>query len=91
MTKEVCTFWLHFFDPTAPRRQRFLGVAIVDMNDNASRVDVVRHTLRLGINPGGGVSITKLNAQSALKIATEYRNKLITDGELLGSLAAGIA
>jgi hypothetical protein len=51
-TKERCAFWLSFSDPDAPRGKWFLGVAIVDMDTDASAVEIIRHTWRLGINPG---------------------------------------
>ena len=79
MTKERCGFWLSFSDPDAPRGKRFLGVAIVDMDTDASAVEIIRHTWKLGINPGGAVAITQLDDRSALRIAREHRNKLITD------------
>src|SRR3974390_101678 len=77
--KERCGFWLSFSDPDAPRGKRFLGVAIVDMDTEASAVEIIRHTWKLGINPGGAVAITQLDDRSALRIAREHRNKLITD------------
>ena len=52
-TKERCAFWLSFSDPDAPRGKRFLGVAIVDMDTDASAVEIIRHTWELGVNPGG--------------------------------------
>ena len=78
-TKERCAFWLSFSDPDAPRGKRFLGVAIVDMDTDASAVEIIRHTWKLGINPGGAVAISQLDDRSALPIAREHGMKLITD------------
>jgi hypothetical protein len=78
-TKERCAFWLSFSDLDAPRGKRFLGVAIVDMDTDASAVEIIRHTCKLGINPGGAFAIAQLDDRSALRIAREHRNKLITD------------
>jgi hypothetical protein len=75
MTKERCAFWLSFSDPDAPRGKRFLGVAIVDMDTDASAVEIIRHTRKLGINPGGAVAITQLDDRSALRIAREHRKQ----------------
>jgi hypothetical protein len=44
-------------------------VAIVDMDTYASAVEIIRHTWKLGINPGGAVTITQLDDTSALRIA----------------------
>ena len=52
-TKESCEFWLSFSDPDAPRGKRIPGVAIVDMDTDASAVEIVRHTWKPGINPMG--------------------------------------
>jgi hypothetical protein len=88
-TKDRCGFWLSFSDPDAPRGKRFLGVAIVDMDTDASAVEIIRHTWKLGINPGGAVAITQLDDSSALRIAREHRNKLITDEAQLIRLGSG--
>ena len=49
------------------------------MATNASAVEIIRHTWKLGINPGGVAAITQLDDRSELRIAREHRNKLITD------------
>jgi hypothetical protein len=41
-------------------------VAIVDMDTYASVVEIIRHTWKLGIIPGGAVAITQLDDISAL-------------------------
>jgi hypothetical protein len=49
------------------------------MDVDASAVEIIRHTWKRGINPGGTVAITRLDDRSALRIAREHRKKLITD------------
>jgi len=49
------------------------------MDTDASAVEIIRHTWKFGINPGGAVAITRLDDRSASRIAREHRNKLITD------------
>ena len=56
-----------------------MGVAIVDMDTDASAVEIIRHTWKLGVNPGRAVAITQLDDRSALRIARDHRNKLIID------------
>jgi len=88
-TKERSAFWLSFSDPDAPRGKRFLGVALVDMDADASAVEIIRHTWKLGINPGGAVAISQLDDRSALPIAREHGMKLITDEAQLIRLGSG--
>jgi hypothetical protein len=77
----MTTFWLSFSDPDAPSDQRFLGVAIFDMDESKRRLsvgEIVRRAWRLGINPGGQVCV-----QEVPSIPDEYKNQLITDDALL--------
>jgi hypothetical protein len=59
----------------------FLGVAIVDMDTDASAVEIIQHMCRLGVHPGGAVAISHADDRSALRIAREHKNKLITDSD----------
>jgi hypothetical protein len=51
---ETGVFWLSFVDPTRPKGDRFLGVAIVRAFD---ATDAVSTAWALGCNPGGEVLI----------------------------------
>jgi len=78
----MTTFWLTFNDCEAPSNERFLGVAIFDMDEDAnnplSADEIVREAWRRQINPGGTVCICEVEA-----IPNEHKNKLITDDALL--------
>jgi hypothetical protein len=77
----MTTFWLSFSDPDAPSDQRFLGVAIFDMDERGRRLsvrEIVQRAHRLGINPGGMVCVQEVES-----IPDEYKNQLITDDALL--------
>jgi hypothetical protein len=77
----MTTFWLSFSDPDAPSDKRFLGVAIFDMDESRRQVsvrEIVQRAHRLGINPGGQVSVQEVES-----IPDEYKNRLITDDALL--------
>ena len=82
----MTTFWVSFSDPDAPRDQRFLGVAIIDMDETGGECtwgDVIERCWELGINPGGGVFV-----QTVKSIPDEHKNKLITDEALLMKLGS---
>jgi hypothetical protein len=82
----MTTFWLSFSDPDAPSDKRFLGVAILDMDEGRGRVsvpEIVRKANDLGINPGGQVLVQEVEA-----IPDEYKNRLITDDALLLKLGS---
>jgi hypothetical protein len=82
----MMTFWLSFSDPDAPSDKRFLGVAILDMDEGRGRVsvsEIVRKANDLGINPGGQVLVQEVEA-----IPDEYKNRLITDDALLLKLGS---
>jgi hypothetical protein len=73
----MTTFRLSFSDPDAQSDQRFLGVAIFDMDERRRRVsvrEIVRRAWRLGINPGGQVRVQEVES-----VPDEYKNRLITD------------
>jgi len=77
----MTTFWLSFSDPDAASNERFLGVAIFDMDESEGQLttsEIVRKAWELGINPGGAVSI-----QEVPSIPDKYKNQLITDDALL--------
>jgi hypothetical protein len=79
--RPMTTFWLSFTDPEASSDKRFLGVAIFDMDESEgplSMTEIIRHARKLGLNPGGAVSVQEVEG-----IPAEYKNKLITDDELL--------
>jgi hypothetical protein len=82
----MTTFWLTFGDPDAPSDKRFLGVAIFDMDESrcrASLAEIVHKAHRLGINPGGQVSVQEVES-----IPDEYKNRLLTDDALLLKLGS---
>lgn len=60
-------WWLSFADPEKPQGTRFLGVAIVEIEDVEGQdlrdraVTVVRKAHALGCNPGGEVASTELH------------------------------
>jgi hypothetical protein len=78
----LTTFWLTFNDPDAPPNERFLGVAILDMDESEGKIpvsDVVGRAWELGINPGGAVSVQECSTP----IPNQYKNQIITDDALL--------
>ena len=82
----MTTFWLSFTDPEATVDKRFLGVAIVDMDESAgelSTTEIIKHAWALGLSPGGAVSVQEVGATP-----DEHKNKLITDDALLLSLGS---
>jgi hypothetical protein len=82
----MTTFWLSFSDPDASSDKRFLGVAIFDMDESGGPLtvlEIVRRAHKLGINPGGQVSVQEVEA-----IPDEYKNQLITDDALLLKLGS---
>ena len=82
----MTTFWLSFNDPNAPANERFLGVAIIDMDESEYELrplEIVSHARKLGINPGGSVAISEVDS-----IPQQYKNQLLTDDELLISLGS---
>jgi hypothetical protein len=83
----MTTFWLSFNDQDAPANERFLGVAIFDMDESdgeLSIAEIARRAWQLGINPGGSVAIQEVDS-----IPEEYKNQLLTDDDLLISLGSG--
>jgi hypothetical protein len=82
----MTTFWLSFNDPDASADERFLGVAIFDMDESEgelSTYEIVREARQLGINPGGSVLVQVVDA-----IPDQYKNQLITDDALLMRLGS---
>lgn len=56
----MTTFWLTFNDHEATPDKRFLGAAIFDMDESDGQLnmsEIIRRAWRLGINPGGAVSV----------------------------------
>lgn len=90
--KTLETFWVVFSDPTKPRAEQFLGVAIFDLlacgDGTADTVAATMYAHELGINPGGAVIVQQLDANSAAKIPNQHKNKLITDEQLLMQLGS---
>jgi len=86
----MTTFWLSFHDREKPRQDQFLGVAILDVDESEgekSVLEIVRHSHRLGINPGGEVRVSVvLNRDQRIKL--EHKNRLITDDALLLQLGS---
>ena len=82
----MTTFWLTFNDPVAPTDKRFLGVAILDIDESGHRASVTEIVLKahkLGINPGGQVLVREVKS-----ISDEYKNRLINDDALLLKLGS---
>jgi hypothetical protein len=69
----MATFWVSFATDVV-----FLGVAIVDEDDDADAVTIVAKTIDLGCNPGdGSVLIQKLSRE----IPESYKNRLLMADE----------
>jgi hypothetical protein len=82
----MTTFWVTFNDLEAPATKRFLGVAIFDMDGSKGQksvVEITRRAWELGINPGGTALV-----QEVRSIPDQYKNRLITDDDLLISLGS---
>lgn len=84
----MTTFWLNFTDPKKNSSDRFLGVAIFDMEEDKANpltvTDIVRHSHHLKVNPGGSVSVQEIDTA----IPDEHKNKLITDDAMLAKLGS---
>jgi hypothetical protein len=82
-------WWLSFADESRPRGQRFLGVAIVEAEDELT---AVRKTHALGINPGGSVLING-GPEVAEEVAEKGypRDRLLSRAELTDVLSIGEA
>jgi hypothetical protein len=82
----MTTFWISFSNPEASITERFLGVAIFDMDESAgqrSTVEIIRECHRLGINPGGQASVQEVPA-----VPEQFKNRLITDDATLLALGS---
>src|SRR5882672_9986869 len=82
----MTTFWLTFSDTEASADKRFLGVAILDMDESQGELsvqEIVKKSWELGVNPGGQVIVQEVPA-----IPDEHKNKLITDDALLLTLGS---
>jgi len=83
--KKMSTFWLSFFNPDETvYEKRFLGVAIIDMDESEGELPsgaVARRAWKLGINPGGAVKVMDVTGDKRIK--DEHKNKLILDEDLL--------
>ncbi len=71
------TFWLSFADPTKPRGQQHLGVAIVEAS---SAGGALTKAWEMGCNPGGEVMIDDVTDDASL--AEAPRNVLLTAEQL---------
>jgi hypothetical protein len=79
----MTTFWMSFCDPDATG-DKFRGVVILDMDDEQSSVgDAASRAWELGINPGGEIAAYEVPADI---VEERYKNKLITDTQLLSKL-----
>ena len=70
-------WWLSFVDNRRPQGQRFLGATIVVAADVK---DAVQEARRLGINPGGEVSLIEFPA--AVPPNPNWVNRLVSRAEL---------
>lgn len=82
----MAMFWVSF-----ATEEKFLGVAIIDMDDeDPAAEDVVRETIRLGCNPGdGAVQVQKIPARAA--IPDGFKNRLLGKDEVAHLNAGGLA
>ncbi len=71
MSTELPLFWLSFADGTLPTGTQFLGVVIIR---GTEFVEAVKSAHRLGINPGGEVKCTEIEAD----IPPEYMDRLLS-------------
>jgi hypothetical protein len=82
----MTAFWISFSNPETSTAERFLGVAIFDMDESEgeeSVVEIIRECWRLGINPGGAARIHAVPA-----IPEQFKNRLITDDATLLALGS---
>jgi hypothetical protein len=82
----MTTFWISFSDPEASADERFLGVAIFDMDESdgeKSTAEIIRECWRLGINPGGQASVQEVPA-----MPEQFKNRLIKDDGTLLALGS---
>lgn len=69
-------WWLSFTDPSRPKGDQFLGVAVVEA---IGHHHALRQTHILGINPGGEVA--GWGPIPVGSVATEWRNRLLSRDE----------
>jgi hypothetical protein len=75
----MATFWVSF-----ATEEKFLGVAIVDMDldehGEFSAMDVIKETIRLRCNPGdGSVQVQKIPDSDVIPIS--FKNRLLRKDE----------
>ena len=71
----MATYWVSFADEDA-----CLGVVIVDETDDSDAESIVRKTIELNANPGGGdVQIQKIPGHD---IPQRFKNRLLTKAEV---------
>jgi hypothetical protein len=81
----MTTFWLTFRNPDTD----YLGVAIFDMDESdgqRSVPEIVSQSWQLGVNPGD-CAVGVQDVTDNTRIEEQHKNKLITDMDLLNSLA----
>jgi hypothetical protein len=77
-----CWWWLSFVDPDRPEGDRFLGVSIVEANNE---VTAASRAHELGCNPGGEIALCPIPSDHVP--GPEYRDRLLTrdEAEIAGS------
>jgi hypothetical protein len=81
----MATFWVSF-----ATEEKFLGVAIIDVDDETPTAeDVVRETIRLGCNPGDGAVQAQRIPDG--KIPDSFKNRLLGKDEVAHLNAGGLA
>jgi hypothetical protein len=85
----MATFWVSF-----ATEEEFLGVAIIDMDDDEGATDreraerVIRRTIELGCNPGdGSVQAQRIPDD---KIPDSFKNRLLGQDEVDHLNAGGV-
>lgn len=76
---------LYFSDPTKPPGQRFLGVTLIEPDDDPSPrfvIQAVEEAWRLKANPGGEVLCYE-HPISKLEEWKTYMNRLLTEDEAI--------
>lgn len=78
------TFWVSF-----ATEEKFLGVAIIDMDDATATAEaVIEETIRLGCNPGdGSVQVQRIPASE--RIPDRFKNRLLDRDEVAHLSATG--
>ena len=76
-------WWLSFCDGDRPKGQQFLGVSVVDCDNESDPLAlVVAMSWRRGCNPGGEVAAMRLPSVADGLTPHAYRNRLLSKAEI---------